>query len=57
MTRFCVRNTVDERLIEMQERKQREIDEIMEDNGERVKKLGIKDLMVCLSSLTARGIC
>jgi SNF2 family DNA or RNA helicase len=38
MTRFCVRNTVDERLIRMQERKQKEIDGIMDDDGQRTKK-------------------
>lgn len=38
MTRFCVKNTVDQRLIEMQKRKQEEIDEVMEDDGARVKK-------------------
>jgi hypothetical protein len=38
MTRFCVRNTVDERLVRMQQRKQKEIDEIMEDDGKRTKR-------------------
>ncbi|KAF2750189.1 hypothetical protein M011DRAFT_397133 [Sporormia fimetaria CBS 119925] len=45
MTRFCVRNTVDERLIQMQDRKQKEIDEIMEDDGTRLKKLKMADLL------------
>jgi len=38
LTRFCVKNTVDSRLIEMQERKQAEIDEVMEDGGSTVKR-------------------
>jgi SNF2 family DNA or RNA helicase len=38
LTRFCVRNTVDDRLIEMQERKQQEIDGVMEDKNETAKK-------------------
>lgn len=38
MSRLCVKNTVDSKLIEMQERKTKEIGEIMEDNGERMKK-------------------
>lgn len=38
MTRMCVKETVDERLIEMQKTKQREIDEVMEDRGKRTKK-------------------
>lgn len=38
MSRLCVRNTVDEHLIEMQQRKQGEIDSVMEDDGEKVKK-------------------
>jgi SNF2 family DNA or RNA helicase len=38
MSRFCVRNTVDERLMEMQKRKNEEIAEVMEDNGKTMKK-------------------
>lgn len=38
MSRICVRNTVDERLIEMQKEKQKEIDEVMEDHGKKTKK-------------------
>lgn len=38
MSRLCVKNTVDERLIEMQKRKQEEIAEVMDDNGERTSK-------------------
>ncbi|OCK77547.1 hypothetical protein K432DRAFT_358416 [Lepidopterella palustris CBS 459.81] len=45
MTRFCVRDTIDQRLIDMQDRKQSEIDEIMEDDGSTLAKLSIKDLM------------
>ncbi|OCL08694.1 hypothetical protein AOQ84DRAFT_35896 [Glonium stellatum] len=45
MTRFCVKNTVDEKLIQMQEKKQAEIDDVMEDDGTRLKKLTLKELM------------
>ncbi|KAH6613977.1 SNF2 family N-terminal domain-containing protein [Boeremia exigua] len=45
MTRMCVKNTVDERLIEMQTEKQREIDEVMEDRGRKTQHLEISDLM------------
>jgi len=38
MTRFCVKNTVDEDLVEMQDRKQDEIDGIMENGGTTNKK-------------------
>lgn len=38
MSRFCVQNTVDERLMEMQKRKNEEIAEVMEDNGKTMKK-------------------
>jgi SNF2 family DNA or RNA helicase len=38
MSRLCVKNTVDERLIEMQERKQNEIASVMEDDGKTMKK-------------------
>lgn len=38
MTRLCVSNTVDARLIKMQDKKQKEIDQVMEDDGSRVKK-------------------
>jgi SNF2 family DNA or RNA helicase len=38
MSRMCVRGTVDERLIEMQDRKKEEIDEVMEDKGKSAKK-------------------
>jgi hypothetical protein len=46
LTRFCVKNSVDERLIEMQERKEKEIDSVMkEDAGAKASKMGIRDLM------------
>jgi SNF2 family DNA or RNA helicase len=38
LTKFCVKNTVDERLIEMQVRKQKEIDEVMDDKNKTAKK-------------------
>jgi SNF2 family DNA or RNA helicase len=38
MSRLCVKNTVDEKLIEMQDRKDKEIASIMEDDGEKMKK-------------------
>lgn len=38
MSRLCVRNTIDQRLMEMQDRKNKEINEVMEDDGSRVKK-------------------
>jgi SNF2 family DNA or RNA helicase len=38
MSRLCVRNTVDAKLVAMQERKQKEINGVMEDDGSRVKK-------------------
>ena len=38
MTRMCVRNTIDDRIMAMQKKKQEEIDEIMEDGGRTVKR-------------------
>lgn len=38
MSRLCVKDTVDERLVEMQERKEAEIEAIMNDDGSKVKK-------------------
>lgn len=38
MSRMCVKNTIDERLIEMQREKQKEIDEVMDDRGKRTKQ-------------------
>ena len=52
LTRFCVRNTVDERLIEMQERKQKEIDSVMkEDIAAKAGKLELRDLMRLFGNL------
>jgi hypothetical protein len=34
MSRLCVKNTIDQRLIAMQDRKQKEIDGVMENKGE-----------------------
>jgi SNF2 family DNA or RNA helicase len=34
MSRLCVKDTVDQRLVEMQQRKQKEIDGVMENDGE-----------------------
>ncbi|KAF2009924.1 hypothetical protein BU24DRAFT_357138 [Aaosphaeria arxii CBS 175.79] len=52
MTRFCVRNTVDERILAMQERKQKEIDTVMEDGGRTVKKLDLAALMRLFGTVT-----
>ena len=38
MSRLCVKNTVDEHLMGMQERKQGEIDAVMEEDLNKVKK-------------------
>jgi SNF2 family DNA or RNA helicase len=38
MSRLCVRNSVDAHLIAMQERKQKEINGVMEEDISRVKK-------------------
>ncbi|KAJ4301538.1 hypothetical protein N0V90_003631 [Kalmusia sp. IMI 367209] len=51
LTRFCVKNTVDERLIQMQEKKQKEIDSVMKDDGSKVKKMSIRDLMRLFGNL------
>ncbi|KAF2032710.1 hypothetical protein EK21DRAFT_98852 [Setomelanomma holmii] len=51
MSRLCVRNTIDERLVEMQKRKDKEINEVMEDNGKTTSKLGIRDLMRLFGNL------
>jgi len=46
LTRFCVKNTVDERLIQMQERKEKEIDSVMNaDAGAKTRKMKLRDLM------------
>ncbi|KAL6710401.1 hypothetical protein ACN47E_009347 [Coniothyrium glycines] len=51
MSRMCVRNTVDQRLIDIQERKEAEISSVMEDDGSRLKKMGIRDLMRLFGNL------
>lgn len=38
MSRLCVKNTVDTRLMQMQKRKQEEIDLVMEEDGRVMKK-------------------
>ncbi|KAK1914628.1 hypothetical protein P3342_010617 [Pyrenophora teres f. teres] len=38
MSRLCVTNTVDEQLVRMQERKQEEIDVVMEEDGRVIKR-------------------
>lgn len=38
MSRLCVKDTIDSKLVAMQERKQKEIDGVMEDSGRTVKK-------------------
>lgn len=38
MTRFCVTNTVDKRLVDMQDVKTKEINEVMPDKGTTAKK-------------------
>ncbi|KAI2479565.1 HepA Superfamily II DNA-RNA helicase [Pyrenophora tritici-repentis] len=45
MSRLCVKNTVDEHLVQMQERKQEEIDVVMEEDGSVVKKMDTRALM------------
>ncbi|CAO2654805.1 Nn.00g115380.m01.CDS01 [Neocucurbitaria sp. VM-36] len=51
MSRLCVKDTVDERLIQMQKRKQAEIEAVMDDDGSRVKRMGIRDLMRLFGNL------
>lgn len=38
MSRLCVKNTVDDRLLQMQKRKQIEIESVMNDDGTKMKK-------------------
>jgi hypothetical protein len=38
MSRLCVKNSIDSSLVEMQERKSKEIAQVMEDDGTKVKK-------------------
>ncbi|CAN9108012.1 unnamed protein product [Alternaria alternata] len=51
MSRLCVKNTVDERLIAMQERKQNEIASVMEDDGKTMKKMDTRSLMRLFGNL------
>jgi SNF2 family DNA or RNA helicase len=51
LTKFCVKNTVDERLIDMQEKKQKEIDEVMDDKNKTARSLGLRDLMRLFGNL------
>ncbi|KAF1839467.1 hypothetical protein BDW02DRAFT_635750 [Decorospora gaudefroyi] len=53
MSRLCVKNTVDERLIEMQERKEEEIASVMENDGRTLKKqvMNIGELMKLFGNL------
>ncbi|KAL1798718.1 hypothetical protein ACET3X_002755 [Alternaria dauci] len=51
MSKLCVRNTVDERLINMQERKQNEIASIMEDDGKTMKRMDTRSLMRLFGNL------
>ncbi|KAF1939035.1 hypothetical protein EJ02DRAFT_353105 [Clathrospora elynae] len=51
MSRLCVRNTVDARLIEMQVRKQNEIDSVMADDGAKMKRMDIRSLMKLFGNL------
>ncbi|KAH7395154.1 SNF2 family N-terminal domain-containing protein [Phaeosphaeria sp. MPI-PUGE-AT-0046c] len=45
MSRLCVKNTIDQRLMDMHDRKNREINEVMDDDGSRVRKLSLPDLV------------
>lgn len=51
MSRLCVNNTVDQQLITMQERKDAEIKAVMENDGKKVSKMGIRDLMRLFGNL------
>jgi hypothetical protein len=50
MTRFCVKNTIDERILAIQQRKQAEIDPVMKSSSER-KNLTVKELMNLFGSV------
>ncbi|KAH7063453.1 SNF2 family N-terminal domain-containing protein [Macrophomina phaseolina] len=45
MTRFVVEGTIDEKLIDMQDRKQAEIDQVMGDTGQLRENLSMNDMM------------
>ncbi|KAH8728805.1 SNF2 family N-terminal domain-containing protein [Phaeosphaeriaceae sp. PMI808] len=51
MSRLCVNNTIDQRLVEMQERKQKEIAGVMEADNEWKSKMDIRDLMRLFGNL------
>ncbi|KAF1919601.1 SNF2 family N-terminal domain-containing protein [Ampelomyces quisqualis] len=51
MSRMCVQNTVDERLIRMQDRKQEEIDGVMEDKDKYLKRMDMRELMRLFGNL------
>ncbi|KAI4704056.1 hypothetical protein J4E81_001120 [Alternaria sp. BMP 2799] len=51
MSRLCVKNTVDEHLIGMQDRKDKEIAAIMEDDGKTMKKMDTRTLMRLFGNL------
>ncbi|OAL54395.1 hypothetical protein IQ07DRAFT_558454 [Pyrenochaeta sp. DS3sAY3a] len=50
-SRLCVEDTVDSRMIKLQEKKQKEIDSVFEDNGDKVKNMNIRDLMRLFGNL------
>ncbi|KAI4623765.1 uncharacterized protein J4E84_004191 [Alternaria hordeiaustralica] len=51
MSRLCVKNTVDQTLINMQDRKDKEIAAIMEDDGKTMKKMDTRTLMRLFGNL------
>ncbi|KAI8942436.1 hypothetical protein NX059_000506 [Plenodomus lindquistii] len=51
MSRICVKNTVDQQLINMQKRKDAEIEAVMEDGGKTKSKMSIRDLMRLFGNL------
>jgi len=51
MSRICVKNTVDEKLIDMQKRKDAEIKAVMDHDGKKVTKMNILDLMKLFGNL------
>ena len=52
MTRIVIENTVDQKLLDMQDDKARIIKEAMGEDGKRVKKLSMKDLMRLFGTLS-----
>ncbi|KAF2645627.1 hypothetical protein P280DRAFT_531914 [Massarina eburnea CBS 473.64] len=51
LTRLVVKDSVDERLIQMQDKKQKEIDEVMEDKNQSVGAMSLRDLMRLFGNL------